>query len=303
MKYFQTTADPREERKKITWDEFSEHTQRKFPYVQIKENLKPSYYAVCPNCHNPIQLIGLARKTSIAAYGKHAGKTIEGLRPWNQMKYEYCFLGVKGAKRDPDNEEIRFLIIDDEVIALYDLLREQFDRVVYIVSMALGIRATGNFWRQALRRYLVSQAYCYKWLTSANLPYIFADFGLSHAYLWNVKIKKSSQLHEGLKENHNLLVSSADKNGYCSWKPLNEPLYLIFRFYNHKYKSSERDNLVEYLQFCIDNEQTGETIFETTLSFDELEFQNIRFHGNNERRQQWLLDIAKEEMKGLKKQN
>ena len=95
MKYFKTQATRAAKRYKITPYEFSETTERKFPFEQINEQGRISQYGICPSCLNPIQLIGVVKEIKGNPYGKHTGKNIKGLPAWNQRNIDdntYIFM-------------------------------------------------------------------------------------------------------------------------------------------------------------------------------------------------------------------
>lgn len=58
--------------------------------------------------------------------------------------------------------------------------------------------------------------------------------------------------------------------------------------------------LNESMLFCVDDMQTGETIFEKRLEFNENFFMNmVNKKGNENKRQQWLFNIADKLMSEL----
>ncbi len=68
----------------------------------------------------------------------------------------------------------------------------------------------------------------------------------------------------------------------------------------HKNNVSEGEILKETMAFCIDDRTTGNTIFEEQIEFDETYFMNlVNKSDNDDKRQQWLLDIANELMVGI----
>lgn len=70
MKYFKIKASRTAKRYKITPYEFSEITERKFPFEQITEQGRISQYGICPSCLNTIQLIGVVKEIEGNPYGK-----------------------------------------------------------------------------------------------------------------------------------------------------------------------------------------------------------------------------------------
>lgn len=79
-------------------------------------------------------------------------------------------------------------------------------------------------------------------------------------------------------------------------------LSLTLRFYKHKQKASDGEVLQESMQFCVDDMQTGQVVFETCISFDSFLFMNLVLNEKNEsKRQHWLLKIAEEHMPTIEK--
>ncbi|MCS5465580.1 hypothetical protein NWO25_19660 [Enterococcus lactis] len=62
-----------------------------------------SYYAICPECDNPIQIIGLYKETQESGrkpYGKHHKGTIPYLAKYSEEDYLECpFSNSKWKKR------------------------------------------------------------------------------------------------------------------------------------------------------------------------------------------------------------
>lgn len=299
MKYFKIKKRRIADRYEITKETFLNVTNKKYPFEQTNSQGKIVQYGICPSCLNSIQLIGITRELKVKPYGKHTGKTINGFPSLQQRKYEFCPFAAKNEHRNPNDNE-RSPEIDESVIELYNLLKNQLDRVVYVVSRELGIRASTVFWRNVLRQYLVNEVYCYPWLTESNLPYIFAYFGMTHHRAYKQKIRIGTDLYNNL-HNYKGVKFEKEENGYAQL--VNEKgffLNLEFRFTNHVHKVIEGETLVESMLFCVDDITTGKTIHEQHIEFNETYFMNlIKSPKYADKRQRWLLDIANELMKPL----
>lgn len=300
MKYFKTKASRTALRYEISSENFSRQTGHKQPFEQRRPDRSLAQYGICPSCLNPIQLIGIDRKIKYTPYGRHAGKDIAGLPKWSLLRYQYCPFAQKNDRRDI-NEDERLIDITDDVIELYNLLKAQFDRVVYIISCELGIVCTSAFWSRALQQYIASQGYCYPWLTEANLPYIFAYIGMQHSQLLGQRFLVGTDLFQTISKHTNAnFICPKDKSGniiensnYRILTNKNGYLNLQFRFTNHKQRAVQGETLNESMLCCVDDMQTGETIFEKRLEFNENFFMNmVNKKGNEDKRQQWLFNIA-----------
>lgn len=298
MKYFKTEASQSAEKYEITPEEYFRVTHRKHPFEQLNETRGLSQYGVCPSCLNTVQLIGVVHKTKCRPYGKHTGKSIDGFQVWNERKYEYCPFSKKSKYREPNDEEL-LVEIDDNVIELYDLLKNQFDRVIYFLGKELGIKCSKVFWKRVLNQYLVNKSYCYPWLTGSNLPYIFAYWGMCHHNLYKQSFLEGSELYEVLKSYPGVKFVKSGERYHQLENKEGMFLKLHFRLVGHNQNVSEDGELRETMLFCVDDRKTGETIFEKKIEFNETYFLNIINSKESDKRQQWLLDMAADMMKPL----
>lgn len=298
MKYFKTEASRKAERFIISAKSFTEHTKHQFPYEQRGITQQYSQYGLCPSCLNPIQLIGISHKTKVTPHGKHTGKRVEGLADWNQPKYAYCPFASHSSYVTP-NEEDLLPDIDQGTIELYDLLREQFDRAVYVIQKAFHIQCSPNFWKKTLRTFTANRIYCYPWLTESNLPYILALRGIHLNRCVGQCFEIDSDIHHALSNYSGVVWQKCNyKNYERLWHQENVFLNLIFRLTNHKQKAMEGKVLKETLDFCIDDKRTRQTVFQDTIEFDETYFMNL-VRANRGFRNQTLLQIATDEMPPL----
>lgn len=306
MKYFKIKASRTAKRYKINKENFNIVTGRKFPFEQKSLSGKLNQYGVCPSCLNPIQLIGLSKEIKYEPHGKHTGKYINGLPKWNQMRYEYCPYAKRNEYKAPDDNDL-LNEIDEGVVELYNLLKENFDRVVYVIQKELHIRCSDVFWRDALKQYVVNQIYCYPWLTEANLPYVFALRGMQQKNCFKQKFEIDSEIYNELKKHPNIQFDDIKfHSGKVDekYKFLNHKnecfMNLVFRFTAHQQNAVDGQTLKESMLFCIDDNVSTETIYERRIEFDESYFMNIINSENAEKyRVQKYLDIANECMSPL----
>lgn len=302
MKFFKTKPSYNAPRYEITPAMFEKKTNNKFPFEQISgRNRTISLYGICPSCLNPIQLIGMSAQSKINPYGKHTGKDIIGLPPWKQTKYEYCPFSEPNKHRQIDEDEL-LPDITEEVIELYNMLKDNFDRAVYVVQKSTDIRCTPNFWERSLKQYLENHAYLYPWLMDSNLPYIFAMKGMTHCNIYGQRVKTDSDLYEKLKKHKyiNFVASNPTNDEYQIITSKGGYLNLEFRFTGHRQIAQKDAVLKECVQFCVDDLISGKTIYEKTIEFDETYFTNIINSPTSEQyRNKKLLEIANDLMKPL----
>lgn len=174
MKHFKVEASRMADRYEVNKNNFESCTENKPPFEQVVNDGEVRQYGICPSCLNPVQLIGIYKEIKRKPYAKHTGGDVNGLPNWNLYKYQHCPF-AKTNDKIPINIDERGAITDDTV-ELYNMLRMQFDRVVYIITKYFGFKGFLSFWENALKQFRESEGYCYPCLTESNLPYIFAFF-------------------------------------------------------------------------------------------------------------------------------
>ncbi|MFR7660202.1 MAG: hypothetical protein ACLUWL_03510, partial [Bifidobacterium longum] len=112
----------------------------------------PSYYAVCPLCDNPIQIVGLFRRQEESRahrpYGRHHRGDVPGLCRYDEDAYLHCPYADPNhrtdtrARRHPKDQTGR---------ALYGLMRGEFDRVTLAWERFSGIHLGPGAARDMLR--------------------------------------------------------------------------------------------------------------------------------------------------------
>ena len=77
----------------INEENFYLATRERKPYIVDSGGVK-SFYAVCPECDNPIQLIGLLRRQQDSLphrpYGRHIGHDVPGVAVYDEDAYLSC---------------------------------------------------------------------------------------------------------------------------------------------------------------------------------------------------------------------
>lgn len=103
----------------LSREKYIEITSKKYPFYTDK-----GYYAICPSCGNPIQIINLFgdeyREENTGKkkmHGRHIRKDIIGVASYNQEEYDNCKLsnpiafGLERIREDDrENEELKKLI-------------------------------------------------------------------------------------------------------------------------------------------------------------------------------------------------
>lgn len=180
----------------INEENFADATGKTHPFCQKNTAGKESYFAICPLCENPIQIIGLYKqeKDSIRPYGRHCGRSITDLPPYNRDAYLSCPWADPNAnygnkKREPDNPTGQ---------ALYELMKEQFDRIIYILQQSTGIKISRAYAEELLRFWVANECWRNYDSTFANLPFMLL-YPAPSKTLVNRYVSKKSNLYGDLQ--------------------------------------------------------------------------------------------------------
>ena len=159
----------------------------------------PSYYAVCPLCDNPIQIVGLFRRQEESRarrpYGRHHRGDVPGLCRYDEDAYLHCPYADPNHRTDT---RARRHSKDPTGRALYGLMRGEFDRVTLAWERFSGIHLGPGAARDMLRRWRDDQGWRYYDATYGNLPQMLF-FAAGGQNLVKRYIVPGSPLHERLK--------------------------------------------------------------------------------------------------------
>lgn len=279
---------------KITPENYLNTTSNRKPHVQLNAQKNESYFAVCPECENPIQIIGLFKSTTENGrkpYGKHVAKSIPGLAEYNRPDYLDCSYSnpkwsIKPGKRDPGSKVAREML---------SLLREQFDRVIYLLQRDTDIYISQNTAKHMLQVFLANEGWLYRTATLNNLPWTFGEVEVALP-LFGRKILVDSALYKAISEKCPE-VELVQQGKYA--KVMNRDRKYVDLYYvwlDHK-QDVEDEHLTETIDFWVNRGKAPnlETIFRKTITIETDYFMNlIQPSRDTTNRNQKYLDIARE---------
>lgn len=220
----------------INAENFMEYAGSSSPYRSVDKNGSASFYAVCPFCDNPIQIIGLIeRQTSDkrSPFGRHLPITVPSLAVYRQEYYDNCPAAVKNNVRCDKLVKKKF--VDNATRKMLIFLRNKFDSICLTLQESIQIHISKTFAEKLLRKYLEDGRYLQAFSTSFNLPWMLA-FLFEETIIGRViydeemKCVLSSKVPEVVFHGNQLRV----KEG-CY-------LQLNISFINHKITSGTRSN-------------------------------------------------------------
>lgn len=287
----------------ISKNDFERVTEQKSPYYVHNEKNELVQFAVCPICDNPIEIIGLYKqlKNTDRPYGKHFPKTLAGLAEYNQQAYDFC---PYANKRKSVNRNSRKTKLTDFEKNIYYLMREQFDRVVYILSKQLDIKITNNAARNMLTTYVSGKGWLYPWSTLNNIPWVFGHLSWSKK-LYGQPILKNSPLYSAISEKCPAAsFFTCDRyGGEYDILLSKEGMFLDLNYciIEHN-RVVEKGELLETMELVVSEGGVGKgrKIFTKTLTVNQGYFLNlVNLSKDREQRNYKLLEIAKEIMVDL----
>ncbi len=194
----------------ISEENYSNATNGDKRYWRKNKKNVERYYAVCPLCDNPIQIIGLFKEhhDGRKPYGKHNKGDIEELAAYDEDAYLSC----PYSHPNQPKEQIRRQPDSKSGYEIWNLLLTQFDRIVYIWNRTTGIRMSEAFAGQLLKIYIANEGWQFYNSNRYNLPFmlIYAE----RAYpLINRWIRKESAVYTILKQNGSVRFEEIPGNG------------------------------------------------------------------------------------------
>lgn len=157
----------------LTRENYIEKTHKSFPFYQDVKRYKTPYFAICPACNNPIQIINLfgvqyqeehTGRTSI--HGRHYKNDVMGLASYSEKKYIDCPLHNPVAFRIEEvraNEQI-----NDEIRAIVENNRRQ---ICANMRQITGILINNKKLNEIIDDYIAARDYCYTHTNIFNIPY------------------------------------------------------------------------------------------------------------------------------------
>ena len=265
--------------------QFERDTQKKKPWYQIQAN-EISLYAVCPACNNPIQIIALYKRkeNSPRPYGKHVPKSIKGLAEYNHETYLGCPYANPNIalKKDSLRSEMDKLSLE-----ILSFMKEQFDRIIYILQEETGIIFTEKLSKDMLVSFLQMHGYQYVGINMCNLPWIFAYMTASQSLFGRI-LKKDCPLMQILKKQREVTFTTNNQIRGAA----NTFLEINFAFIGHEFSKSGTDHK-ETVEFVVS--LRDKLIYQVKLAIDPIRFHNlVNVPMERAQRNQKILHIAEE---------
>ena len=181
----------------VNVDTFKEITRDEYPYKQWHNGEKRAF-AICPKFDNPVVVLGIYKELSakLAPHARHITQNIDGIGEFNPEEYEWC-----SYHREHCNyvRELRAEERTDKDIFIYNVARDHFDQVVYILEKTTGLKISDASAIALCENYVENQVDMYRGASVENILWmaIFAMPGISLHYR---QVKANSPMYELLQK-------------------------------------------------------------------------------------------------------
>lgn len=270
---------------------FESLTLKHFPWHQPKDNhLKGAgegnYYAVCPACTNPVQILGLYRPLPQTPhpYARHTGERIPGFEFFDGDAHQSCPYIVK---HKPGCRDLK-ANIEGLPTRILEVLLNHFDRVIYTLEQDTGVRISPNLARAMLCSYLDGKGYLYVGATIQNIPWTFAYMANAHS-LYRQTIHNNEAMKDAIRKRHpvaGLTDSGELGKGTAYYR-------ILWSFILHTITAG--DTLEETMKMVLADDRQRR-IYTQEIRFDHNRFERLlNTPPERARRNPGLLKVAREE--------
>lgn len=215
---------------------FTQATGRDRPYRQMTMG-GVSYYAFCPGCDNPIQMIGLFRPQEESKgrrpYGRHTGKPIEGLGGFDEDAYMGC--PYANPQRRPHGRRRGRSRLGSELIRM---MASGFDLVAAAWERSTGIHLGWKSAERALVRWRDDEAWRDYGSSYLNLPQMLL-YSAPAQNLVKHYIVKGSELCERLAALDRILLEPTGSDRYVQVMPVGGFVRLSYVLTAHTYEQED----------------------------------------------------------------
>ncbi|MCA6968412.1 hypothetical protein LF935_02085 [Pectobacterium carotovorum] len=258
--------------------DYEQRTARRPPWYKTNSTGDPQYFAVCPACNNPIQIIGLYKTLANTPnpYGKHYGTSVYGVGIYDKEAYLWCPYSNNKRSDEGDRPRRPPGILTQQILSI---LVYHFDKVVWLLSKSTGVKIDEKLAKSMLQQYRREEGWLYARATLMNIPWAFAYMSDFQAILFK-RIEKTLA-----KE---LVNRSAGRLNYSEnglvVKDATVKSHVELGIYNTLHHSRVVDDeLVETMDMVFTLRQRKEApteIYRQTITFDFNHFNNLVNFGN-----------------------
>lgn len=276
---------------RIEKDQFESDTRKRFPWYQKNKRGSTSQFAVCPACDNPIQILAMYDRceNSPVCHGRHVRHSVPDVAVYDQFEYDNCRYANPSFQYDANG---RRPANSPRGRSVLQLLRQQFDRVICILTSITGIRISDNLARKMLNAFLGMRGHLYIGTTLCNLPWMFGYMANSHSLFGQI-VKDDTPLARALQSDARIQFSE-----YGQIKSATDAFLDINFCFMHHATAKEGVSTRETVKFVVSVDRTD--IYEEVVTVQPMLFHDlINLSPGHVKRNVRLLAIAEEILPGF----
>lgn len=264
---------------------FEASTRKNELYYRTNAKGENVQYAVCPDCNNPIQIIGLYKKlkNTPKPYAKHCVHSIPGLAEYDREAFEACALAYPRDNLSRNARRPKNARRENQILSV---LRNHFDQVAYLFRQQTGIGMSPALAREMLSTYVAAEGYRYQGASLLNTPWVFAY--MAHGQNLYGRIIHDPELREAIADSCPGVV-------FTEQNQLRSDSFLGIRFWftRHRQSHDAHGDLKESMVLMVSNEDRD--IFKKKIPFDYDWFQRLMAQPDEKRpRRAEFCDLARE---------
>jgi len=172
MREFRLQANS-EMRFNLTRESFESQTRKRRPWFEPAHGQAEDVcHAVCPECRNPIRIIGLyvPLPNGQSAYGRHTGMQQKGFPFFDAESFALCPYVRKGKP----SRSARRKSIEGLPLYILQILVGNFDHAIRILREDTGVNISRTLAGKLLANYLGTRGYLYAGASVSNTPWMLA---------------------------------------------------------------------------------------------------------------------------------
>jgi len=170
--------------------------------------------AVCPACDNPVRILGLYNKlNNRKPHARHHNMST-AFAIHDESAYYHCPLSNPNQESGRD-EASKNREPSAYEKSMYYMLRDYFDKAIYILNQDLSIRVSFSFAKRLLEEFVINKGYMNPDASIYNLPWILLDSNFSFNMIQK-QVKRDTELHDALLQMDRIRLEPykyKDKNG------------------------------------------------------------------------------------------
>ncbi len=252
----------------ITTNTFVSVTKKELPFFNETSNAR-KYHAICPECNNPISIVGLftdKKKPGAKTHGKHVRRDVVGLPEFSQERFSCCSLENPVAFDCMDKHKS-----ESRATQIVDLVKDYPEIVFDNVRNIMGINFHEDVFFEMMSMFIKNNGPNYKYVTMWNLPYSFINVQ-NQVSIFSRRIFKNKFGREiETSINANSKYFKVDKGFIKKKKDGYSNIYMYFN--NHVLPSGSESETIDLI---IEEEHKGELnkVLTHKLNLNEKSFMN-----------------------------